>query len=226
VTRGAAPVQQWAPGRAHPAASGDTLRESARASGLQVGDPMSPLIEGMAVHADHLDVRLDAFMAASATTVDELRTVLAEGRETAEAQAERFRVECWATEAATVASLTSALTDASAQAFARRVRAMDRRTAVLVALGLVVTLCAGAVGGWWVGTTTTRAAIAETETGVRAAFREGPETARLWLELMTWNDARTAVIRCRDAGRIREEGGRKSCPLLFWVSPPVAAPTP
>lgn len=176
--------------------------------------------------ADHLDARQDAFVAASAATVDELRTILSEGRETAEAEASRFRAECWATETATVASLTSALADASAEAFAGRVRAMDRRTAVLMALGLVAALCVGAGGGWWVGATTTRAAIAETETGLRVAFREGPETARLWLELITWNDPRGAVIRCRDAGRIREEAGRKACPLWFWVSPPVAAPTP
>lgn len=178
------------------------------------------------MHADHLDERHDALVAASAATVGELRMILAEGRETAEAEAARFRAECRATEAETVASLSSAITSASAQAFTGRVRAVDRRTAALVAIGLVVALVAGAAGGWWTGVTTTRAAIAETEAGLRAAFRDNPETARLWLELMTWNDARTAVVRCRDAGRIREEGGRKACPLLLWVSPPVVAPTP
>lgn len=226
MTRSTAPVQRWAPGRAHPTATGDRLRESARVSGLQVGDPMTPLIEGMAVTADHLDARQDAFVAASAATVGELRMILSEGREAAEAEAGRFRAECRATETETVASLSSAITIASAKAFDRRVSAIDRRTAVMVAIGLVGALATGAAGGWWTGVTTTRAAIAETETGLRTAFRDGPETARLWLELMTWNEPRTAVIRCRDTGRIREEGGRKSCPLLFWVSPPVAAPTP
>ncbi len=226
MTRGAAPASRRVLPVVPPTATGDMLREAARASGLQHGDPMSPLVEGMAVHADHLDARHDALVAAGAETVAELRTVLAEGRETAEAEAARFRAECWATETATVASLTNALADASAKAFASRVRAMDRRTAATVALGLVVALCMGAGGGWWAGTTTTRAAITETEAALRVAFREGPETARLWLELMTWNDPRGAVIRCRDTGRIREEAGRKACPLWFWVSPPVAAPTP
>lgn len=186
---------------------------------------MSPLVEGLAVTADHLDARQDALVAVSAATVDELRTILAEGRETAEAEAQRFRAECRAAETATVASLSSALADASAQAFAGRVKAMDRRTAAVVAIGLVMALALGALGGWWSGVMTTRAAIAETEAGLRAAFREGPENARLWLQLMTWNEPRAAVIQCRDAGRIREEGGRKVCPLLFWVSPPVTAPT-
>lgn len=226
MIRGAAPVPQRALGRARTATSGDALREAARASGLQPGDPLCPLTEGLAVHADHLDERHDALVAASAATVGELRMILAEGRETAEAEMGRFRAECRATEAETVASLSGAITSASAQVFTGRVRAMDRRTAALVAIGLVAALVAGAASGWWTGVTTTRAAIAETEAGLRAAFRNSPQTARLWLELMTWNDPRTAVVRCRDAGRIREEGGRKACPLLFWVSPPGAAPTP
>lgn len=224
MIRGATPVPQRAPGRARTATSGDALREAARASGLQPGDPLCPLTKGLAVHADHLDERHDALVAASAATVEELRIVLAEGRETAEAEASRFRAECQATETATVASLSTALADASAQAFAGRVRAMDRRTAALVGMGLVACLVTGAAAGWWTGVTTTRAAIAETEVGLRSAFRDGPESARVWLELMSWNDVRAAVVRCRDAGRIREEAGRKSCPLLLWVSPPVAAP--
>lgn len=226
MIRGAAPVPRRALPGAQPVGSGDALREAARASGLQVGDPMAPLVEGMAVTADHLDVSQDEFVAASAATVAELRTVLAEGRETAEAEAARFRAECQATETETIAGMSSAIAKASAQAFDGRVRAIDRRTAALVGMGLMACLVTGAAGGWWSGVTTTRAAIVETEEGLRAAFRNGPETARLWLELMAWNDPRIAVIRCRDAGRIREEAGRKACPLLFWVSPPVAAPTP
>lgn len=226
MIRGAMPASRRPLPGAQPTGSGDVLRESARASGLQPGDPMSPLVEGMAVTADHLDACQVQFVAASAATVDELRTVLAEGRETAEAEAARFRAECQATETETVAGMSSAIAKASAQAFDGRVRAMDRRTASLVGLGFMACLVAGAAGGWWSGVTTTRAAIVETETGLRAAFRDGPESARVWLELMSWNDVRAAVVRCRDAGRIREEAGRKACPLLLWVSPPVAAPTP
>ncbi|MCJ2139426.1 hypothetical protein [Methylobacterium sp. E-066] len=225
MTRGAMLVPGQALSGGQPASSGDALREAARASGLQPGDPLCPLTEGLAVHADHLDACTDALVAANAATVDELRSLLAEGRETADAAAARFRAECWATETATVASLSTALADASATAFAGRVRAMDRRTAALVSIGLVAALAMGAAGGWWTAVTTTRGAIAETEAGLRAAFRNGPETARLWRELMEWNDARTAIVRCRDGGHIQEEGGRKTCRLLFWVSPPLAAPT-
>lgn len=226
MTRGTGPIPRRALPGAPPAGTSEALREAARAAGLQPGDPLCPLVEGLAVTVDHLDARHDALAAAGAKTVAELRTVLVEGRETAEAETSRFRAECRATETATVASLSGAIADASARAFDGRVRAMDRRTAALVAISFAAALGTGAVAGWWTGVTTTRAAIAETEAGLRAAFRDGPETARLWLELMTWNDARTAVVRCRDTGRIREEAGRKACPLLLWVSPPVAAPTP
>ncbi|MET3695327.1 hypothetical protein [Methylobacterium goesingense] len=173
-----------------------------------------------------MDERHDMLVAATAETVDTLRIVLAEGRETADAEAARFRAECRSTEAETVASLSTSLAEASGRAFAGRVQAIDRRTAALVALGLVAALIVGAGGGWWTGVTTTRAALVGTEDGLRAAFRHGPETARLWLDLMTWNDVQRAIVRCRDAGDIREEGGRKTCRLLLWVSPPPVVPPP
>lgn len=204
----------------------NALREAARAAGLQPGDPLAPLVEALAVTVEHLDGQHDALVAASAEMVDALRIVLAEGRETAEAEADWFRAECRSTEAETVTNLSVAIADASAHAFAGRVRALDRRTATLVALGMVGTLITGSGGGWWAGVTTARAAIVQTEEGLRAAFRNGPETARLWSDLMAWNNVRTAVVRCRDAGQIREEGGRKVCSLLLWVSAPPAIPPP
>ncbi|MCP1540173.1 hypothetical protein [Methylorubrum extorquens] len=173
-----------------------------------------------------MDERHDALAAAGAETVGTLRIVLGEGRETADAEAARFRAECRSTEAETVANLSTALADASARAFAGRVHAIDRRTAALVALGMVAAFVTGGGSGWWTGVTMTRAAIVQTEDGLRVGFRNGVDSARLWLDLMTWNDVRTAIVRCRDAGQIREEGGRRACPLLFWVSPPLAVPTP
>lgn len=226
MSRGAGPVPRPAPPEGQPASMSELLREAARAVGLQPGDPLSPLVEALAMMADHLDERHDALVTAGAETVGALRVVLAEGRETAEAEASRFRAECLATETATVAGLSSTLADASARAFAGRVRAIDRRTAVLVAFGLFGTLIVGAAGGWWSGVTTTRAAISETEAGLRAAFQNGPDDARLWLDIIRWNDVRAAIVRCRDAGQIQEEGGRKTCRLLFWVSSPPTAPKP
>ena len=226
MSGGSTPVQRRALSGTQPASRGDQLREAARMGGLQAGDPLAPLVEALAENVEHLDGRHDALVAAAAETVDALRSVLAEGRQTADAEAARFRAVCRATEAETVTSLSGALADASARAFAERVRAIDRRTAAMVALGLVAAFITGGGGGWWTGVTTTRAAIVQTEDGLRAAFRNGPETARLWLDLMTWNDVRTAVVRCRDAGGIREEGGRRTCRLLMWVSPPLAVPSP
>lgn len=205
---------------------GRAIREAARKAGMQPDDPMAPLVEALARAVMFVGQQCATVASTTEAVVERLGSLLSDGHAVADAEADRFRAQCQAAEAETIESLSTALADAAASAFGERVRAIDRRTAALVAIGLVTALCAGAAGGWWAGVTTTRAAIGETETGLRVAFRDGPETARLWLELMTWNDPRTAVIRCRDAGRIREEAGRKSCPLLFWVSPPVAAPTP
>lgn len=168
-----------------------------------------------------------AALAGTAEDVTErLGAILHDGREFAEAEADRFRAECRSTEAQTVTSLSEAIAEASAQAFSGRVRAIDRRTAALVAFGMAAAFIAGGGGGWWAGVTTTRAVIVETEDTLRAAFRHGPETARLWVDLMSWNDVRTAIVRCRDSGQIRQEGGRKVCSLLLWVSAPPSVPPP
>lgn len=226
MSRGAAPVQRRALSGERPTSRADALREAARMGGLQPGDPLAPLVEALAENVEHLDGRHDALVAASAEIVDALRSVLTEGRETAEAEADRFRAECRSTEAEIVTSLSGALADASARAFAGRVHALDRRTAALMALGIVAAFITGGGGGWWTGVATTRAAIVQTEDGLRVAFRHGPEAARLWLDLMTWNNVHTAVVRCRDAGQIREESGRKVCSLLLWVSAPPVVPPP
>ena len=226
MSRGAAPIPRRASPEARSTDAADALRESARASGLEPGDPLSPLVEGLAGGIEHLDERHDMLVAATAETVDTLRIVLAEGRETAEAEASRFRAECQATEAETVRSLSTVLADTAERALTHRVRALDRRTAALVGLGVAGALALGMGGGWWAGDRSARANITATEDGLRAAFRHGPETARLWLDLMSWNDARVAVVRCRDSGQIREESGRKVCNLLLWVSAPPAVPPP
>lgn len=187
---------------------------------------MAPLVETVAHAVEVVGEQAAALVDVGNRTVDGLRLVLEEGRETAEAEAKRFRAECAAAEVETVGRLSGAIADASARAFDGRVHAIDRRTAALVTLGMVGALVVGVAGGWWSGVATTRAAIAETEVGLRAAFREGPEAARLWLDLMAWNDPRLALERCRDGGQLGEERGRRTCRLLMWVSAPPTIPTP
>lgn len=201
-----------------------SLREAARAGGVQPGDPMAVLIEALAQAIGFLGHQRAALAGTAEDVTERLGVILHEGREVAEAEAARFRAECQATEAETVRSLSIVLADTAERALTHRVRALDRRTAALVGLAVVGALALGAGAGWWVGDQSARTNITATEDGVRAAFRHSPESARLWADLMTWNDVRTAVIRCRDGGQIREESGRKVCNLLLWVSAPPSVP--
>jgi hypothetical protein len=121
---------------------------------------------------------------------------LLDGREFADAEAERFRAECQAAEAETVRRLSAVLADTAEQALTSRVRALDRRTAVLVGLAVAGTLILGISGGWWAGERFARAEIAATEDSIRAAFREGPSAAALW-GVGTQNGPRYTLRFCR-----------------------------
>ncbi len=108
------------------------------------------------------------------------------------------------------------------RAFGDRVRALDRRTAAFVGVAVIGALVLGAGGGWWAGDRSARAAIVATEDGVRAAFREGPTAAALWVDLMRWNDPRAALMVCREPGEVLTQGGRRGCRVPLWVGPPAA----
>ena len=226
MSRPVEPTGASAPILAEAVRMGRAVRDAARAGGLQPGDPMAPLVEALARATMYVGQQRAALATTAEHVAERLGDILQDGRETAEAESARFRAECEATEAETIRSLSAVLAETAERALTERVRALDRRTAALVGLAVVGALMLGGAGGWWVGDRSARASVAATEDSVRAAFREGSAAAGLWVDLMRWNDPRTAIVRCRDAGRIREEGGRKACPLLFWVSPPAAAPTP
>ncbi|MCC0808821.1 hypothetical protein FPV16_21875 [Methylobacterium sp. W2] len=202
-----------------------SLREAARAAGVLPGDPMAVLIEALAQAIGFLGHQRAALAGTAEDVTERLGAILHDGREVADAEAERFRAECQATEAETVRSLSTVLANTAERALTNRVRALDRRTATLVGVAVAGALALGVGGGWWVGDRSARANITATEDNVRTAFRNGPETAQLWADLMTWNNVHTAVVRCRDSGQIREESGRRVCNLLLWVSAPPAVPT-
>lgn len=205
---------------------GRAVREGARAAGLLPDDPMAPLVEALARAVVFIGQQRAALAVTAENVTDRLGDILQDGRETADAEAERFRAECQATEAETVRSLSAVLADTAERALTDRVRALDRRTAVLVGLAVAFALTLGAAGGWWAGDRSARAAIVATEDGVRAAFREGPTAAALWVDLMRWNDPRAALMVCREPGEVLTQGGRRACRVPLWVErpPPVTRP--
>ncbi len=60
-------------------------------------------------------------------------------------------------------------------------------------------------GGYWWGSSTADAAIHRTEAGLQAAFNQGPDAARTWLNLMTWNRIDDAL------GALSRQGDRLAC---------------
>lgn len=198
---------------------GRAIRDAAREAGVQPGDPMAPLVEAIARAVVFLGHQRAALAATAEGVTERLDAILAAGRETADAETARFRAECQATEAETVSSLSAALADAAAAAFTDRVRAMNRRTAAMVALSVVGALVLGVVVGWWAGDRSAHVNITATEESVRAAFREGPAAAAVWVRLMRWNDPKAAMAVCGEPSQIIIQGGRRGCWFPFWIEP-------
>jgi hypothetical protein len=200
----------------------DNLREAARASGLEPGDPMTPLVEAMALAIAELeDQRIKAKLTTT-ETVRLLSEILREGRETADAEIARFRAGLARTEASTIKRIAESIAKAADAALGRRVRAFDRRTAAAVAFLLIFSSGGCFWAGIGLGYKNAQVMIAETESGLRAAFSAGPEAAALWLDLMSWNDPRTAVLACTSPDNSFLQGGRRACRLPVWTERPAA----
>ena len=98
------------------------------------------------------------------------------------------------------------------------VRAHNRRTAL--AAGVVLTgsiLFAGIVGFCW-GRWSAESDIHETELTLSKAFRDGPEAASDWANLMTHNDLPTAMASCAGS-RVVVQDGRRACAIPLWLDP-------
>lgn len=201
------------------------LRAAAHAAGLQPGDPLSPLVEALARVVEHLGAQRIALAMTMNDMVATVGDILMQGRETAEAEADRFRSECAATEAAVVERISDAIAEAADAALAQRVRGEERRAGYRAALALIVVLGLGAGSGWFFADRAAGARFAAVEADVRAAFRESPETAVAWADLMRWNDLKAALGICKTPGEVLMQGGRRACRIPMWVAkPPIALP--
>jgi len=101
----------------------------------------------------------------------------------------------------------------------------DRNTALIAAAVLFGSVLGAFAGGYWWGSSAAQAAIHETETGLQAAFNNGPKAAQDWLNLMTWNDVVYSLSLCRGNG-ISIQHGRTACMVPLWIEKPVPAPPP
>ncbi|TXN64893.1 hypothetical protein [Methylobacterium sp. WL6] len=201
------------------------LRAAAHAAGLQPGDPLSPLVEALAHVIEHLGAQRIALALMMNGMVERVGDLMTQGREAAEAEAELFRATCAATEVAVVEQISDAIVKATDAALARCVRGGERRAGYRAALALFVALGLGAGSGWFLTDRAASTRFAGVEADVRAAFRESPETALAWADLMRWNDLKAALGVCKTPGEVLMQGGRRACRIPMWVAkPPTAQP--
>ena len=154
---------------------------------------------------------------------DAVRAALASETMTA---VQRATAEMRAAEAITIERISQSIAASAGKALTRRGRVFDRNTALLAAAVLFTVTAATLGAGFAWGQHTTWAAYQQTEVGLSAAFREGPEAARAWLGLMEANDPRQVLGGCTGAEAWATSDGRRACRAAIWIDRPQSSPPP
>ena len=147
----------------------------------------------------------------------ELRQILAVARQATDSETARFRAGLDATKTDLIHEIAGKIAKSADAALTRRVRVFDRNSALIAAGVLVVGLIGALGGGYWWGSSDA-ASLHETETSLRTAFHDGPESARLWLDLMLWNNPDRALFHC-SGDAVFVQNGRKACKVPLWIEP-------
>jgi len=220
-----APDGGAAPGQTDMAELVTRMRAAARQAGIDDDGPLTPLLDAFMLTLDRLGALTDRNARISTEHAAALDTTLTLARQSANAETERFYASLDAAKAETVRDVANHIARSADAALTRRVRVFDRNTALIAAAVLVGSILAALAGGYWWGDSNATAAVHETEAGLQAAFSGGPEAARDWLNLMTWNDLEQALAQCRgDAVSI--QSGRRGCMVPLWIEKPVNPPPP
>jgi hypothetical protein len=199
------------------------MRIAAREAGIDDDGPLTPLLDTLMLTLGRLGALTDRNARISTGHAEALAAVLTRARQSAEAETARFHASLESAKAETVRDVADHIARSADAALTRRVRVFDRNTALLAAAVLTGSILAALAGGYWWGSSSATAAFRVTEAGLQAAFADGPGAARDWLNLMTWNDPRQALARCRgDAVAIQY--GRRACGVPLWIEKPVTAP--
>jgi hypothetical protein len=98
------------------------------------------------------------------------------------------------------------------------VRAHNQRTTLVAGAVLAGSmLFAGIVGFCW-GRWSAEADIHETELTLSKAFKDGPEAASDWANLMSHNNLPAAMVSCTGS-RVVVQDGRRACAIPLWLDP-------
>jgi hypothetical protein len=196
------------------------LREAARQAGLQRDDPMMPLLTAFARGIRFLGERTAASDRSLAESSKRITDALLLARSTADAEAARFRDNLGETETRTVQRVSAAIGQSAERALAHRIRVFDRNTALLAAFVLFATAIGCLGGGYWWGSRNAYADIHQTENGLREAFNGGDQAARIWLNLISWNNITHSLALCSEPGLTHLQDHRKVCDVPLWIEKP------
>jgi hypothetical protein len=190
------------------------LHEAARQAGIRHDDPMAPLIDGLAQTINYLNER--SAWSERVVTVASRRILqaLVQSRETADAEAQRFRTELALAEAETVRHVADSIVQTTDAAWSKRIRSLDRNAIVIVGFLMVAVAGTSAlIGDWW-GRSRTHNTFSQNDPLLQRALVPDAN----WNELMSWNDLRKALAVCNSEG-VRVQDGRRWCRVGLWIEP-------
>ena len=220
-----APSGAGAPGEADMAELVDRMRVAARQAGIDDDGPLTPLLETIMLTLARLGALTDRNARITTEHAAALAATLSQARQAADAETERFHAYLDAAKAETVRDVAYHIALSADAALTRRVRVFDRNSALFAAAVLVGSILAALAGGYWWGDSNATAAVHETEAGLQIAFSNGPDAARDWLNLMTWNNPEKALAQCHGAA-VSVQQGRRACGVPLWIEKPVTPPPP
>lgn len=166
--------------------------------GVLPGDPLyRPLM--------HLDKQIEKIAAGAEPIAAQIKAMV-------DGEVARIRKTVVGVEEESVERMTAALEQSAQASF----RGWQWRTAALVGIALCVAAGVGGAVGWGLGWRDGSASVTATERGIAEAFRDGGESAELWLKLMKDNDLKRSLALCSGKA-VWQANGRKACGVPLWL---------
>jgi hypothetical protein len=202
----------------------DQLRQAVRTAGMDHDDPMMPLVTAFAQYLRFIDERITSSNRAAAEASQGITDTLVLTRDTANAEAQRFRDNLAVMGADNIRQVGTTIARAAEKALTSRVRVLARNSGLAAATILFVTaaLCLG--GGYRWGSDDATTGIQQTEWRLRAAFAHGGPGANIWALLMEANDITIAIKQCNGPNLIPTGTARSACSMPLWITLPDNAP--
>jgi hypothetical protein len=192
------------------------LHEAARRAGIRVDDPMAPLIDALALTIQYLNERSAWSERIITVASRRILQALVQGRETADAEAQRFRTELAVVEAETVQHVSDAIVKTTDAAWSKRISSADRNAVLIAGFFTVAVAVISAIAGNEWGRSRADNTLPQSVPVSQSTF--GPEMNSTLKQLMSWNDIRKALAACSE-DKVLVQDGRRWCRVGLWIEP-------